>query len=1018
MQKQTTANYSKLLLIFIFFLFCNVQLKAQYQTLNNANQQLRHIFSQISFPNPNIEFLNERSAKLADSLLYQKNNPDTIHQMQWYQVYKEMYYAAHDTLAQQPFNNVMLGANNYGIDTITMGIMDWDFYRVKPQATTSANYFSFDVINNYFLDHPNPIASPYTTDNVFMAAPLLNKASFLQVVYNIDPQFLFRDNNTQHFYQNGYQLQIDFGDGNGFVTINTTTANFITVTYPNNGEKIITTRIISTKGRLVLKSSVSRLGIANNKLLATPDEILTNIPGMSVSVFNSCKAKGGTNRKIILVEGFDFMDEIPSQNSTASELYQESIESEQLDHLRNFGYEYYVVDWKESKIDMRFNAYHLMCLIEYLKSKSTNNQEFVIIGVSMGGVIARYTLNFMESKNYLSLNANPFFIEENDPENLLFLSQHPNFKKQWEKFRKKKKLSRRHNTRLLITVDSPHQGANIPLAYQYLFRKLLGIAQIMPGLALVSTQIPQLSVPRILNRKATRQLLKWYVPIASTPVVSYYPPSPSHISFFRQLRYHFVNGGVPLLAKTVALSDGAIDGARQQDPQTNLPRNFNDDLINFKFDSRVKILWSSFDFISARARLRTNPNGFGEIATASMGVNVFKIKIKFFSIKITKQYQPTIPLVQKYAINAQPTCVTAGGNVDLFQFNNSVYNTNWSKFHGHLGFSTTTSITTNGIGFCFVPLESALDYNGQQAFNNNIKAANINDKLNRNPFSVIAGQVYLGENKLTGFDQWKNHGHVENRNDQDLIYNLTQLPAAGAAPNTKDEYAYYTCAQDKNYEAKRTFLSLEIGDEELYLENFVTDRKADYRTEFDIKVNFRNPHYEYSSQQPLIPSLDGGVYSKENPFNVVGNGFATFYYDTSSPSPSPGLSFNYLNTNNYNKIDKPLYICCTKPSNKRVAANKMVTEKGINKSIEIYPNPASQNEQLYISATVNSKNTTAILSIYNVDGKLMYNSSLQSSADGRVEHQINLTLLPLKKGIYFIKLTNTKETFNTKFVVN
>lgn len=158
-----------------------------------------------------------------------------------------MYYAAHDTLTQVPFNDLMVDANNYDPDTIPMGIMDWQFYRVKYDAINTPNYFVFDTTNNYFLDHSTPIASPYTVDNIFIATPMLHQANFLEVTFAINPDFIFRDNNTIYDYYTPNDLQIDFGDGNGFITINPNTTSYITVEYPSNGEKVIHTRLYNTE---------------------------------------------------------------------------------------------------------------------------------------------------------------------------------------------------------------------------------------------------------------------------------------------------------------------------------------------------------------------------------------------------------------------------------------------------------------------------------------------------------------------------------------------------------------------------------------------------------------------------------------------------------------------------------------------------------------------------------------------------------------------------------------------------
>lgn len=83
LMKSFYKTQSFLVIIILFFCYTlNSKAYAQYQYLDSTNLELRHIFSQITYPDNDILFLNERSAKLADSLLYQINNPDTIHQMQ------------------------------------------------------------------------------------------------------------------------------------------------------------------------------------------------------------------------------------------------------------------------------------------------------------------------------------------------------------------------------------------------------------------------------------------------------------------------------------------------------------------------------------------------------------------------------------------------------------------------------------------------------------------------------------------------------------------------------------------------------------------------------------------------------------------------------------------------------------------------------------------------------------------------------------------------------------------------
>src|SRR5476651_70080 len=73
------------------------------------------------------------------------------------------------------------------------------------------------------------------------------------------------------------------------------------------------------------------------------------------------------------------------------------------------------------------NAYTLVKIIQDINSKlvaSGSSEKLVVVGPSMGGLISRYALTYME--------------------------QH----------------SLDHNTRLWVSFDSPHLGANIPIGDQ------------------------------------------------------------------------------------------------------------------------------------------------------------------------------------------------------------------------------------------------------------------------------------------------------------------------------------------------------------------------------------------------------------------------------------------------------------------------------------------------------------------------------------------------------------------------
>ena len=94
-------------------------------------------------------------------------------------------------------------------------------------------------------------------------------------------------------------------------------------------------------------------------------------------------------------------------------------------------YDIIYVDWLNGVDDMRRNAELLETVIEWANTQKTDNgstEKNVVLGQSMGGVIARYALREMELENV------------------------------------------DHETRLYISHDAPHQGANVPYGLQFMAR--------------------------------------------------------------------------------------------------------------------------------------------------------------------------------------------------------------------------------------------------------------------------------------------------------------------------------------------------------------------------------------------------------------------------------------------------------------------------------------------------------------------------------------------------------------------
>ena len=132
-------------------------------------------------------------------------------------------------------------------------------------------------------------------------------------------------------------------------------------------------------------------------------------------------------------------------------------------------------------------------------------EKIVVIGPSMGGQIARYALAYMEHNNLP------------------------------------------HNTRLFISLDSPNNGATIPIGLQHFVKYFADETQ-------DSKAVQNLAV---LNSPTSRELAQHHFEQGT-----YFLPDPARTDFVNTLSSW---GNYPSQLRRVAVADGAIDGTPQHD---------------------------------------------------------------------------------------------------------------------------------------------------------------------------------------------------------------------------------------------------------------------------------------------------------------------------------------------------------------------------------------------------------------------------------------------------------------------
>src|SRR5690606_38773128 len=247
--------------------------------------------------------------------------------------------------------------------------------------------------------------NPYEEKETVAIAPptsVLNTLSFSVML----PQDLFFSNAKEQGIVN---IQADFADGNGFVPVNFNSK--IPLSYSNEGMFEWVFRFERWDGQF----------IEVDVPILIDDPIVFPLPGQgknNVVISNGnydatlrIDYAPGSNKKVmrplIVAEGFDPESILKPEKlggSTTLKHFLESInEFSQLDNLlatNSQQYDIIYVDWKNGAGDIKQNAETLIKVIEWVSAEKLANGSTasnVVVGQSMGGLVASYALRKMEN---------------------------------------------------------------------------------------------------------------------------------------------------------------------------------------------------------------------------------------------------------------------------------------------------------------------------------------------------------------------------------------------------------------------------------------------------------------------------------------------------------------------------------------------------------------------------------------------------------------------------------------------
>ncbi len=219
------------------------------------------------------------------------------------------------------------------------------------------------------------------------------------------------------------KLEWDFDDGSGFVSHQA--GEKVRVRYRETGEKILRLRTTWADGDVRvtrLRFTVQRMDTPSPT--AVWDLVAEESYAGAVAAGNAYLylAPGHTQltRPVVLCEGFDMDNTMDWE-----ELYELGNQQDLVEILRQLGFDSVVLNFDESTDYIQRNGLLLATLLQQIDAVIPAGEDYPLIGASMGGLVSRYALAWMEQQGM------------------------------------------DHRVRTFVSFDSPQTGANIPLGMQY-----------------------------------------------------------------------------------------------------------------------------------------------------------------------------------------------------------------------------------------------------------------------------------------------------------------------------------------------------------------------------------------------------------------------------------------------------------------------------------------------------------------------------------------------------------------------
>lgn len=566
---------NKLMQIFATALL--MQCIALHAKAQNIDEQLESIFSPLNKSRITTGMLVERGLFPHSPMPFNGTLTDSSYNTPLLQ--RSLYAGLHSSVisgavslaSPELFYGNLNTANTGGV---VLSMLHYNMTRIKDNAI-SLGLLSY---RNGKLYDVTGSATPYQPFTFFAVAPVNAEAWGTTITFTLSSH-LRMTNSTSNISQQ----QIDPGDGGGYRTFAFNTP--LTVTYPTAGQKVVRMALTPSGGqtlrshfRLTVHPTAqppqpSPYDYSDDAILFEPVQGVHS-GGVAFVKYSTSNPAQSLRKPLIVAEGIDpssVLSFIP--NNSINNFYGTTYNvilngGERFWNALISEYDIVFLDYTNGVDDIFRNARLLVQLIEWVNQQKTNvpnAQPNVVMGMSMGGLVSKVALRRMEVE------------------------------------------SKNHDTRLYISLDSPHKGANVPPAYQALAWHVNGYLSFID---------PSLS--RLLYSPAMKQMLKYYPDVTNSTFSS------SHHNTFMAQYESFI---FPTFTRNVAVVNGSNAGTSLFPPYSSLI-----DVVHnagkYKFTIKGYALPDKLNRIVYEANVEWRTNGW---FWQWLGINEFKAVLRRYN---------------------------------------------------------------------------------------------------------------------------------------------------------------------------------------------------------------------------------------------------------------------------------------------------------------------------------------------------------------------------------------------------